>query len=129
MSGPIVAHPPGKANFPPLGEAQSFTIRCAECGDDLGTHLSHCPGVIAAGYDAPGLGAFSSTVYPTVGGNFCKHQCATSALRFYLMFGPVELHFADGRVLTMDDLPGGFFESAPESSAPESGESGNEPLE
>ncbi|THV43592.1 hypothetical protein [Glycomyces buryatensis] len=120
MSAPIVIDPTDTAKLDSSDEPQSFTIRCAECGDDLGTHLSHCPGVIAAGYDSPGLGAFSSTVYPTVGGNFCKHNSAVTALRFYLMFGPVELHFADGRVLTMDDLPNGLFDSAA---------SENEPLE
>jgi hypothetical protein len=105
VSRDIVAHTSGGANFKGLSEPQSFTIRCAECDDELGSHLPNCPGVIAAGYDSPGQGAFSSTVYPSVGGNFCTHKSALSALRFYLMFGPVELHLADGRVLSMDDLP------------------------
>lgn len=104
MPAPIVTHPTGKANFPPLNEPQSFTIRCAECADEFGAHLPHCPGVLAAGYDSPGLGAFSSTVYPSVGGNFCKHQSALSALRFYSRWGPVELHLQDGRVIGFDEL-------------------------
>jgi hypothetical protein len=107
VSVPIVAHPAGRANLDTSAEPQSFTIRCAECADALGAHLPNCPGVLAAGYDAPGLGAFSSTVYPAVGANFAKHQSALSALRFYLMWGPVELHFADGRVITFEDLSGG----------------------
>ncbi|THV29153.1 hypothetical protein [Glycomyces paridis] len=96
----IVAQPSDKTK----PEPQSFTIRCAECGDARGTHLAHCPGVLAAGYDAPGLGAFSSTVYPSVGGNFCKHASAIGALRFYSIWGPVELHLANGLVFTFDDL-------------------------
>lgn len=92
----IVAHATDKAKPDSLTEPQSFTIRCAECADDLGAHVSHCPGVLAAGYDSPGLGAFSSTVYPSVGGNFCKHESALGALRFYSIWGPVELHLQDG---------------------------------
>lgn len=101
----IVAHPADNTKPDSLVALQSFKIRCAECADEFGEHLPDCPGVIAAGYDAPGLGAFSSTVYPEVGANFCKHQNALSALRFYLLFGPVELLLEDGRVLGMDDLP------------------------
>jgi len=101
----IVTHPTDKTKPVPLPEPQSFTIRCAECGDERDSHLAHCPGVVAAGYDTIEVGAFSSTVYPRAGGNFCTHENALGALRFYLMFGPVELHLADGTVLTMDDLP------------------------
>ncbi|MCD0443454.1 hypothetical protein LO763_07420 [Glycomyces sp. A-F 0318] len=104
MSGPIVAESAGKANLDPPTEPQSFTIRCAECADERNSHLPHCPGVVAAGYDSPGLGAFSSTVYPSVGGNFCKHESAFGALRFYAIWGPVELHLEDGRVIAFDDL-------------------------
>ncbi|THV35728.1 hypothetical protein [Glycomyces buryatensis] len=107
----IVAHPTDKSKHDSGGVPQSFTIRCAECADDLGSHLPHCPGVIAAGYDTIEVGAFSSTVYPKAGGNFCTHDNALGALRFYLMFGPVELHLADGSVFTMEDLSIGSFES------------------
>ncbi|MEU6859819.1 hypothetical protein AB0B28_13220 [Glycomyces sp. NPDC046736] len=100
----IVAQATDKTKPDPFAEPQTFTIRCAECADDLGSHLPHCPGVIAAGYDAPGLGAFSSTVYPNVGGNFCKHESALSALRFYALWGPVELHLANGHILNCMDL-------------------------
>lgn len=101
----IVAHPADRTKHDSLAVPQSFTIRCAECGDEEGSHLPHCPGVVAAGYDTVETGAFSSTVYPKAGGNFCSHKSALSALRFYLMFGPVELHLADGSVFTFEDLP------------------------
>jgi hypothetical protein len=105
VSGPIVAHPSAGANLSSLSQPQAFTIRCAECGDEENTHLPHCPGVVAAGYDTVEVGAFSSTVYPRAGGSYCTHASALGALRFYLMFGPVELHLADGSVFGMDDLP------------------------
>ena len=114
MSAPIVAQPTDSAKLASADKAQSFTIRCAECGDDFGAHLPGCPDVIAAGYAVPGLGAFTSTVYPTVGGNFTNHEDALRAFRFYLMFGPVELRFEDGNILTMDDLPNGLFGSRSE---------------
>lgn len=60
----IVAHPADNTKPDSLVALQSFKIRCAECADEFGEHLPDCPGVIAAGYDAPGLGAFSSTVSP-----------------------------------------------------------------
>lgn len=101
----IVAHPADRTKRDSLSEPQSFTIRCAECADDPHRHLPNCPGVVAAGYDTVQTGAFSSTVYPKAGGNFCSHESALGALRFYLMFGPVELHLADGSVFTFEDLP------------------------
>jgi hypothetical protein len=107
----IVAHPTDRAKRDSLAAPQSFTIRCAECADTEDSHLPHCPGVVAAGYDTVGTGAFSSTVYPKAGGNFCSHESALGALRFYLMFGPVELHLADGSVFTFEDLPLSVCES------------------
>ncbi|MEU5154588.1 hypothetical protein [Glycomyces sp. NPDC021274] len=104
MSGPIVAQTADEPNFEPPTDPQSFTIRCAECADELGAHLPHCPGVLAAGYDTAGYGAFSGTVFPEPGGTFGKHQSAFSALRFYSRWGPVELHLQDGRVIGFDEL-------------------------
>jgi hypothetical protein len=104
VSAPIVAQAADEPNFDPPTDPQSFTICCAECASEPGSHLPDCPGVVAAGYDSPGLGAFSSTVYPSVGGNFCKHESAFGALRFYALWGPVELHLQDGRVIGFDDL-------------------------
>lgn len=116
MSSPIVAQPTASAKLASADKAQTFTIRCAECADELGSHLPNCPGVIAAGYAAPGLGAFTSTTYPKVGGNHTTHRDALRALRFYLMFGPVELRFEDGVTITMDELPDSLFESPSQSS-------------
>uniref|UniRef100_UPI0018EA38DE hypothetical protein n=1 Tax=Glycomyces salinus TaxID=980294 RepID=UPI0018EA38DE len=68
------------------------------------SHLSNCPGVLAAGYDTAGNGAFSSVVYPEAGKSFGKHESAFGALRFYSIWGPVELHLADGRTFSIHDL-------------------------
>jgi hypothetical protein len=103
----IVAHPTDNTKPDPphaVGTAQSFTIRCMECGDDLGSHLSDCPGVIAAGYDTAGNGAFSARVYPQPGTSFYKHASALSALRLFSMIGPVALHLEDGRVIDFLEL-------------------------
>lgn len=102
----IVAYRSDKTKPDSLKEPQSFTIRCAECADELGTHLPHCPGVLAAGYDTAGYGAFSASVFPEAGGTFGKHQSAFGALRFYLRFGPVEMHLASGRIVTLDEVFG-----------------------
>lgn len=105
MSVPIVAHPAGETKPDSLGEPQSFTIECAMCDEpEPGSHLPHCPGVIAAGYDTAGAGAFSSVVYPEAGQSFGRHASAFGALRFYSIWGPVELRLADGRVFGVDDL-------------------------
>lgn len=119
VSSPIVAYPTDTAKLDSSDKAQSFTIQCAECADEIGSHLPDCPGVLAAGYHAPELGAFTSTVYPKVGSNFTKHRDAARALRYYLMFGPVELRFEDGNILTMDDLPGGLFGHRSSGTVPE----------
>ena len=108
MPTPIVAQPTGNSKLQPPTEPQPFTIRCAECADDLGEHLPECPGVLAASYDTAGNGAFSSTVYPRAGGNFASHDHAIGALRFYAMWGPVELHLEDGTVVSFMALYDGL---------------------
>jgi hypothetical protein len=104
VSGPIVAHEAPEPNCEPPSAPQSFTIRCAECGDTYGSHLPHCPGVLAIGYDT-GRGAASMVVYPDAGSSMGKHNDALGTLRFYSIFGPVEMDMEDGRVISFMDLP------------------------
>ncbi|WP_199037614.1 hypothetical protein [Glycomyces salinus] len=103
MPSPIVAQPPATAKSHPPAAPQAFTIRCAGCDGDEGLHTSDCPDVLAIGYDT-GTGTASMSVYPEAGATLTKHADAVRSMRFYLFFGPVELHLEDGTVITFDEL-------------------------
>ncbi|GAB4005621.1 hypothetical protein GCM10029992_54050 [Glycomyces albus] len=99
----IVAQPTGETKPNRPTAPRTFTIRCAGCDGDEGLHASDCPDVLAIGYDT-GSGDATMGVYPEAGASFTEHADAVRSMRFYLFFGPVELHMEDGTVITFDEL-------------------------